>query len=451
MSVFTNDTSYRVAADTMTGLSRAAIVKLINTGIGSSALTDGNGTTANGTSIDLGDVNIDNGWHWTYNYGGGSYLDWYFNTTSPRFYMSSYKVSNGALAEYTHIADGIYLNQQEGDIMIQAELNNNYFGASIDSVGRNTDLRVNLDRIDINSNHPNFTGLKYLVEPTYENGTLISKSYADANYGNVANGIFEVSSGENSYYDQDTSLFTLGGEPSFYIPSLYYKAWKKDLSKFSQYTFNANGFDFDLYGYGLDNNLRVQADTNDFLIFTSYPVSTNLFQVTHDSVILHQLSGNTGKLLALSSTGGVYSYHLAHAAAYREAITYTPAVTQNVYTKITPTFTISEADSITIAGDTITIKTGYDGDYKLDFSLTMSGANGDDFRVKLYKNNATTGVNGSNHVTTTGATNYVSLSYFWYLTDLVAGDDLSFRITNTTDSDDPTITDIKFYIEKKPE
>jgi hypothetical protein len=149
------------------------------------------------------------------------------------------------------------------------------------------------------------------------------------------------------------------------------------------------------------------------------------------------------------NVAGDIKYQFAHAAAYAEAITYTPLVTQNIYTKLRPTFTTSEAANITSAGDSITIVAA--GHYLVQFSVTMSGANGDDFRVKMYKNNAITGINGSNHITTTGATNFANLSYFWYVIGLVAGDRLSFKITNTSSNGDPTISDIKFYIRQEPD
>ena len=138
---------------------------------------------------------------------------------------------------------------------------------------------------------------------------------------------------------------------------------------------------------------------------------------------------------------GDLTYDYRHAVAYGEALTYTPAVTQNVYTKLTPTLTTSEADGITIAGDSIKIiKTG---DYYVNVVCTFSGANGNDWRLKLYRSRSgvLTAVSGSNHVTSTGASNYVTLNYFWYVVDAAVDDGYSFRMTNTTNNDDPTITD----------
>lgn len=149
----------------------------------------------------------------------------------------------------------------------------------------------------------------------------------------------------------------------------------------------------------------------------------------------------------VSVTGQVY-YSIIHGVSYFEIGVYTPLVTQNIYTKLIPGTTVSEADGITIQGDSIINLT--EGDYKVEIVITLTGNNGDDFRVKMYKNGSTTGVNGSNHITTSGAGNYVSLSYFWYLS-LAVSDRLSWYITNTTNNNDPTISDMKIFVYKLPE
>jgi|WetSurMetagenome_2_1015567.scaffolds.fasta_scaffold207901_2 hypothetical protein len=145
---------------------------------------------------------------------------------------------------------------------------------------------------------------------------------------------------------------------------------------------------------------------------------------------------------------GLLSYNFIHGACYIENASYTPAVSFNVYTKITPGMTVSEADGLTISSDQVTIATA--GDYKVDLVITMSGSDGNDYRVKMYKNGSATGIPGSNRISTSGSSNYVVLPYFWYVS-LAASDVLSFYITNTSNSDDPTISDMKVYLEKKPE
>jgi hypothetical protein len=147
-------------------------------------------------------------------------------------------------------------------------------------------------------------------------------------------------------------------------------------------------------------------------------------------------------------TGQLY-YAFIHGACYAENISYTVPVTQNVYSQINPSpaMTVSEADGLTLANNTITILTA--GDYKVDIILTLNGATSEDFRVKMYKGASAYGP-GSNRISTSGATNYVSLSYFWYVS-FVANDVISFYITNTSSDNDPTISDMKVYLEKKPE
>jgi hypothetical protein len=146
---------------------------------------------------------------------------------------------------------------------------------------------------------------------------------------------------------------------------------------------------------------------------------------------------------------GLLAYNFIHGACYIENASYAPSVTQNVYTQITPGMTLTEADGLTISGDQVTI--GTTGHYKVDIVITLTSASAsDDFRVKMYKNGSTTGVPGSNHISPGGSGQYCVLSYFWYL-PLTASDVLSFWITNTQSNNDPTISDMKVYLEKKPE
>lgn len=136
-------------------------------------------------------------------------------------------------------------------------------------------------------------------------------------------------------------------------------------------------------------------------------------------------------------------YPLRHAFLYKSA-TYTPAVTQNVYTKITPTFTIPETSYITAAGDSLTIQTS--GDYYFLWTFQVTGTNTSDFDFQVRKNNVSV---QSAAQTTTGAGNYHSISVMWYFQDLVAGDDISFYVTNTTNGDDPTIRNQSLYLRKE--
>jgi hypothetical protein len=53
-------------------------------------------------------------------------------------------------------------------------------------------------------------------------------------------------------------------------------------------------------------------------------------------------------------------------------------------------------------------------------------------------------------LTTTGATNFQNVTWWWYRT-LAAGDDLSWRIANNTNSGDVDCRSLKIYVSKAPE
>ena len=138
---------------------------------------------------------------------------------------------------------------------------------------------------------------------------------------------------------------------------------------------------------------------------------------------------------------------------YLENGSYTPVMTtKNTYYKIAPGaaggMIVSASSGITVVPDSITILSA--GFYKIDIVIDMQGANGNDFRVKMFKNHSPTGVAGSGTITTMGAGNRVCLSYF-YFTYLAVNDVLSFWVTNSSNNNNAcTINDMKIYIEKKP-
>jgi hypothetical protein len=163
----------------------------------------------------------------------------------------------------------------------------------------------------------------------------------------------------------------------------------------------------------------------------------------------YDLGGITNLRGDLTIVGNL-KYGFIHAVGSVDATSYTPSVSQNVYTKLVPTIVWREQDGLTCR-DSIQILTA--GDYRVDVSIALSGNNANDFwRLKVYKN----GVAFSPELgrfrwrnTSSGVTD--TRSYFWYLTGLAANDWISFRITNETASRNPTITDMKVYIEQKPE
>ena len=161
------------------------------------------------------------------------------------------------------------------------------------------------------------------------------------------------------------------------------------------------------------------------------------------------LNNNT---VAITSTGDI-EYGYSHFVGSADSVSYTPTVSQNVYTKIKPGMVEHEADHITFAADTLTINSGYDGDYLVFISIRLAGANANDFwRIKIYKNKLAFPVSVGQFIfkTTAGGVSDTK-SYVWYLKDLVAGDDISFYVTNLSASRNPTIEDMKIFMDKKPE
>ena len=126
---------------------------------------------------------------------------------------------------------------------------------------------------------------------------------------------------------------------------------------------------------------------------------------------------------------------------FLDAASDTPAVTQNVYTKITPTFSTDLA-GLTSAGDSVTVSAGADGDYYMSVVFTNQNAATDDFTLQIRKNNTSI---HSVRFTGAGASAFVAVSTMHY-EELVAGDDLSLYITNTANGNDPVITEIDWFI-----
>ena len=77
-----------------------------------------------------------------------------------------------------------------------------------------------------------------------------------------------------------------------------------------------------------------------------------------------------------------------------------------------------------------------------DISLTLSGNNGDDYRLRLTKNGVAVPM-GPMSGTTTGATNFLNISTNVYV-EVDSGNVFKLEITNLTDADDPTVRDVSW-------
>ena len=156
----------------------------------------------------------------------------------------------------------------------------------------------------------------------------------------------------------------------------------------------------------------------------------------------------------LKGACGVNISPFAHFVGSADSLTYTPDLGgASTFIKLTPGMIAHETDYITYAADSITIDAGYDGDYLIDISIRLSGANVNDvWQIKVYKNGlAMLSDVGRFIFRTTASGQADTRSFFWYLIDLVEGDDISFYIANLTADRDPTIMDMKIFISRMAE
>ena len=137
-----------------------------------------------------------------------------------------------------------------------------------------------------------------------------------------------------------------------------------------------------------------------------------------------------------------------HASLEFDSI-YTPAVTQNVYTKITPGFTEEELYRVTFAGDTATIANNAGGDYKIFvFFAIYDGATSDDFVFQIRINNVAVHTFGA---TGAGAGTYANVATMHYEEAMSPGDDISLYVTNVANNNDPDMAYVEWYIERNHE
>lgn len=128
---------------------------------------------------------------------------------------------------------------------------------------------------------------------------------------------------------------------------------------------------------------------------------------------------------------------------------YTPAVTEDVYTKITPTFVQEELYRMTFAGDSLTIDSGGDGDYRIFvFFALYDNAGTEDYVFQIRVNDVAVHTFGA---TGAGAATYVSVATMHYEEAMEAGDDISLYVTNTANNNDPNMAYIEWYVERTHE
>ena len=162
--------------------------------------------------------------------------------------------------------------------------------------------------------------------------------------------------------------------------------------------------------------------------------------ITNKLVVNDSLTVNGDVLV-----NGDITFDMVHAFSYLSEAAYTPNTVVNIPFKLIPGTTIDYLEGVTIAGDSVTILK--DGSYKLMLHVTFSGDVNVDWVIDAYKNNVAQN-KGKLKCTTTGAANFNGNVWCWHFMDIVAGDDLSLKITNITNSTDPVIKEVQLEVYK---
>ena len=145
---------------------------------------------------------------------------------------------------------------------------------------------------------------------------------------------------------------------------------------------------------------------------------------------------------------GDLTYTLVHAYGAFEDSTRVIAVAQNTYSRVTNAngnlfATHADTVGITLVADSATIV--HNGSYYFNGSFTILGSNTDTFKVALFKNGVKYLARQARF--TSNDTRAIPIS--GYLKDLVGGDDISIRVTNTANGNDPTFVNGNMYLRKE--
>ena len=127
-----------------------------------------------------------------------------------------------------------------------------------------------------------------------------------------------------------------------------------------------------------------------------------------------------------------------HAAMSFEDETESPAMAQNIWSKLTNAtdnlFATTDASGITQAADSLTVTVA--GDYMINASVSFSGTNTDVYEFAIFVNEV---LASPKMVRSTSSTDIGSVSLPFYIDGLSIGDDISLRIRNTFNNNDATL------------
>lgn len=161
-------------------------------------------------------------------------------------------------------------------------------------------------------------------------------------------------------------------------------------------------------------------------------------------LVVGQQETNNLKINGTATVTSDLTYALRHCEIVGEGLSYTPNLTQNVWLKMAPAWTVTEARYMTAVNDSITITTA--GSYMCTFTISFQAANNEDYDIAFFKNGS---IIRTIRRTGLGSGNYVGGQIGKYMDDLDVGDDISFRIRNITSNGDPTIIGVYCYMRKE--
>lgn len=178
---------------------------------------------------------------------------------------------------------------------------------------------------------------------------------------------------------------------------------------------------------------RGSAADTDNVVAVKNGAGTTKAYVTGEGVVHTERLSQTE---CLHGFGGFQDQSVTIATSDVNVWTWITNATNNLWVQV-------EDSGVAMSGDLITIANT--GHYSGVLTMSISGTNAKDFRIRIY--NTTQAVQHGYYVTvtTTGASNYQAIPLPLYI-DAVAGDVLRFEIACATDGSDPIVKSAVYHI-----
>ena len=208
------------------------------------------------------------------------------------------------------------------------------------------------------------------------------------------------------------------------------------------------------YSAGLHFN-----DHSNWIILSTVNHGSTLGDSIRSAVVIHENDSTANTIIAFNGKTTVtenltatkdFVYSYPNYSGRATALTYTPNVTVNTPFRLALVLTAIKTKNIAYTGDTALV-IAIAGNYKISLNLYLTAtAAGETYKVNVYKNNSLVTI-ANPTVTSTGAAYYFSIPCDWDLQGLNFGNIITFKITNVTNSNDPTIKEVLLMANKKPE